>query len=153
MNSLETKKIWLKHAKEHVDQGKTEAEVAQAMGSPSVSHYRSTRTAFKNAVRQAKIYDIAETLRSNVEDKGYVDVGFGAGMRLGVSQVTFHAAVNSLKDEGFVVHMIHAAQEGSSNDKKTTLKVLAPAGTTYKDVVVNRSNISPVTTKKEDSNA
>lgn len=153
MIRLEAMKIWLKHAKEHEDQGKTVAEVAHAMGSPSVSHYRSTRAAFKNAVRQAKISDIAETLRSNVEDKGYVDVGFGAGMRLGVSQPAVNDAVNSLKDEGYVVHMVHAAQKGSSNDKLTTLKVLAAAGTTYKDVIANRGNIRPVTTKKEDSNA
>jgi hypothetical protein len=81
----------------------------------------------------------SDMLRSTVGKDKFVDVGGGVEARLGISATRLATSVKALKNEGYEVINVQVAQLG--NDKKTTVKVLAPPGTTYKDVVTNMTNI------------
>ena len=99
----------------------------------------------------ASLHDVVETLRTNVETNKFVDVGKGAAALLNTSQDRLRVALAVLKEEGFAVHMVIAKHQDPKVDLKTTVKVLAPVGTSYRDVVQNKQKISPI--QKEDSNA
>lgn len=87
----------------------------------------------------------ADMLRAEVAEKTYVDVGTGvegfvnvAG-RNGVSATRLATAVAMLREEGYELHTTKYRQLGTGLD--TTVKVLAPPGTTQKDVFLNRDKI------------
>jgi hypothetical protein len=50
-----------------------------------------------------------------------------------------------LKEDGYVVLTVQVDQAGTSAGNKTLVKVLAPPGTTYRDVASNKTAIKPVT--------
>ena len=76
-----------------------------------------------------------------------IDIGTGVENHLGISKEKLGTAVSMLKAEGYTVHNIQVDQLGTNN--KTTVKVLAPPGTTYRDVVMNRANIRQITERSE----
>lgn len=87
----------------------------------------------------------ADMLRSEVKEKGFIDVGTGtesfvnvAG-RNGVSSTRLATAVAMLREEGYAYHTVKITQIGTGLE--TTVKVLAPPGTTQKDVFLNRDKI------------
>lgn len=91
----------------------------------------------------------ASMLKRQLEEKGgYLDIGKGVENHIGVSKERLATAVAMLKAEGYVVHKVQVDQLGTSN--KTTLKVLAPPGTTYKDIVTNKAGIKSITEVSED---
>lgn len=75
----------------------------------------------------------AELLKTSLNDKGgFIDIGKNSELLVGVSRTKFDAAINKLKDEGYeVVPMSVKQLFGQGN---TPIKVLAPPGTTRKDV-------------------
>jgi DNA-binding CsgD family transcriptional regulator len=83
--------------------------------------------------------ETADMLRRAVGEDKYVDVGMGVEAQLGVSNSRLKTSVKMLENEGYVVHKIQTDQLGT--DKKTTVKVVTPPGTTYKDVVTNKHRI------------
>jgi hypothetical protein len=80
-----------------------------------------------------------DMLRTSVGKDKYVDIGSGIEAHLGVSSTRLKVAVKALENEGYKVHNIQTDQLGT--DKKTTVKVITPPGTTYKDVVTNKNRI------------
>lgn len=78
-------------------------------------------------------------LKAAVGKDNYVDIGSGIEAHLGISDTRLKTAVKALENEGYKVINIQTPQLGT--DKKTTVKVLVPAGTTYKDVVTHTSKI------------
>jgi len=151
MTRSEAKKIWLKHADEHKEQGQSETEVAASMGCSSVSDYRATRARYKHDLRAEELADVVETLRTGTTATSYLDVGFGASRLLGISQDRLRTALAILKEEGFAVYIVEAEHRDPAKELKATVKVLAPPGTSYRDIVENKQKISHI--KKEDSNA
>lgn len=99
----------------------------------------------KTEDRAAKIHEIVEVLRNAVAEKKFVDIGRGAGDRLGISMDKLRVAVAILKDEGYEVHMVLANQKNVSPEHLTAIKVLSAPGTSYKDVNDQKHLISPVT--------
>lgn len=88
-------------------------------------------------------------LKDNVDSRGYIDIGLGVESHLGISGAKLNTAVSKLvNEEGYVVQKIQVDQLGTN--KKTTIKVLAPPGTTYVDVVKNKDNIHMVGHYSED---
>lgn len=90
----------------------------------------------------------ASFLKDQVAEKGFIDVGSGVENNLGISQTKLVTAVSKLKEEGYVVHKIKVDQLGTG--KQTTVKVLAPPGTTYGDIVKNPDKIRSATGYTED---
>jgi hypothetical protein len=84
----------------------------------------------------------ANLLKDKVGEDGYLDIGSGTENNLSISQTKLATAVEVLKEEGYEVHNVQVTQLGTGN--KTTIKVLAPPGTTYRDIVRNPSNIKSV---------
>jgi len=83
----------------------------------------------------------AEMLRGQVEKHGYIDVGKGVELHMGVSSEKLKAARRILEDEGYKLHYVPVEQLGTG--KTTTLKVLSKADTSYKEVWDNRDKITP----------
>lgn len=70
---------------------------------------------------------------------GYLDVGLGVEGYLGVSSYTLGNALSLLKEKGYEVHNIKVKQIGTG--ELTTMKILAPEGTTKADIQRNRPDI------------
>lgn len=92
--------------------------------------------------RNAVLKNVADTLAEEVANKKFVDVGPGADLELGVTRTKLNTALTMLKDQGYEVIPVQVDQLGT--DKKTTISVLCPPGTTYPDVVNNKGDIKPV---------
>lgn len=81
----------------------------------------------------------ASMLKAAIGKDNYIDIGTGIEAHLGVSANKLSTSVKALQNEGYELINIQVDQLGT--DKKTTVKVLAPPGTTYKDVVTNKNKI------------
>lgn len=87
----------------------------------------------------------ANMLKAEVADKGMIDVGTGAESyvnvagRNGVSSTRLNTAVAILREEGYAYHTVKFTQVGTGLE--TTVKVLAPPGTTQREVFLNRDKI------------
>lgn len=90
----------------------------------------------------------ANMLKSQVDEKGLVDVGHGNETYLGISKERMNTALAVLKDQGYEVHTIPVPQLGTG--KNTEVKVLAPPGTTWGDVKRNQDNIQAIQAFSED---
>lgn len=94
-------------------------------------------------VERAKLAEnISKTLKENMGDKGFIDVGSGTEAHLGISKTKLDVAVARLEEEGYQVHTIRVKQPGEG--KYTWVKVLAPPGTTKMDVYQNKDKINVV---------
>jgi hypothetical protein len=82
-------------------------------------------------------------LKSKIADGSYLDIGQGNENQLSISKTKLANAVAKLREEGYVVENIQVPQ-ASGGGNKTTVKVLAPPGTTYKDIVANTSKIKTI---------
>lgn len=87
----------------------------------------------------------ASLLKREVDKQGYLDIGTGVEMYAGVSDTRLRTAVAMLKEDGYVVHNVQVDQLGTG--QKTTIKVLAPEGTTYRDIVSNPEKIGSIAYK------
>jgi DNA-binding CsgD family transcriptional regulator len=87
-------------------------------------------------------------LKEQVAKKGFVDVGTGVERHIGVSQTKLATAIARLQEEGYTVHYVKVEQLGTG--QQTTLKVLAPPGTTYGQVFKGRDQIKQVTDHSDD---
>lgn len=75
----------------------------------------------------------AEKLKELIDTKGYLDVGAGAERELGVSRNKLDQALYILEMEGYLTYKRRIPQVTNPN-QKTTLQVLTPPGTEYKDI-------------------
>jgi hypothetical protein len=89
-------------------------------------------------------------LREEVDAGGWIGIGKGSEYYVagGISKERLRAAVAVLKDEGYVQHEVQVDQGGTSH--KTTVKVLCPPGTTYKDVVTSKELIRELVVVTDD---
>ena len=81
-------------------------------------------------------------LKDAVKNKTYIDVGEGVERSLGIPRTKLDAALQKLKDEGYEVKPIQVSQINAPNGQKTTVLVLAPKGTTGRDIYLNMDKIS-----------
>ena len=85
----------------------------------------------------------ADSLKRQVEKKGYLDVGVGTEHHMGVSDTKLKTAIARLQEEGYKLHYVKVEQLGTG--QQTTLKVLTKPDVPYSEVYRNRGNIQPVT--------
>jgi DNA-binding CsgD family transcriptional regulator len=90
----------------------------------------------------------ANMLKSQVDEKGFVDVGKGVENYVGVSATRLETAVGMLRAEGYELHEVKVTQLGTGHE--TRMKVLAPPGTTQKEVWLNRDKIQQITGYSDD---
>lgn len=83
-------------------------------------------------------------LKEQVAQKGVIDVGVGVERHLGISRTKLDTALARLKEEGYEVHSVQIPQLGTAAGMKTTSKVLAPHGTTYRDVASDVTKIQSI---------
>lgn len=82
--------------------------------------------------KKIKLDASTKVLREAVENKKYVQVGSGIEARLGITSTQLAATLALLKEEGYEVINVQVDQLGTGN--KTTVKVLCPPGTTYREL-------------------
>ena len=87
-------------------------------------------------------------LMKQVDDKGYIDVGSGVESQLGIARPRLDSAIELAYAEGYEVHEIKIPQVGTNN--LTTVKVLAPPGTEWKDIQQNQDKIRQIQEVSED---
>lgn len=129
--------------------GMSNRAIAERMGLPGESSVRAL-LAPGAKVRADILESTSKMLRDEVAEKGYVDVGIGVEHHIlgGVSRTRLDTALSVLKNEGYEVINVQVDQLGTGN--KTLVKVLAPAGTTYKDIVTNKDQIRSIGRSTDD---
>lgn len=91
----------------------------------------------------------AKMLRNELDKQGLLDVGKGQEHFIGVSRTRLDTAVEILKEEGVVTHLIQIPQLGSRG-QFTTTKVLGPKGTTRQYIYQNLDKIGQINSFTED---
>jgi len=79
------------------------------------------------------------TLKKEVDQHTYIDVGKGTSNRMGVTQNNLDNALAVLKEQGYSVHPVNIAQVTTEHD--TRFKVLVPPGVTQRDLFLNQDKI------------
>ena len=98
-----------------------------------------SRIADHDKLLEDRLGNTTEALKSELKRFNYLDVGTGTELHMGVSQTQLAAALTKLETEGYRVDKIKVQQLGTKNE--TTVKVLSPPGTEYKDLYANRGEI------------
>lgn len=123
------------------DKGMSNTAIGERLGMPE----SSVRNLLKDtrAERANKTANIANTLKEQVANKKYVDIGAGVEIQLGISKEKLKAATKMLEEEGYTVQNIYVPQATNKN-QKTTVKVLSKDDVTKKELYANREKIRPV---------
>lgn len=130
-----------------IDKGYSNVKIGEIMGIPEPT-IRAMRKPGQHEKTQI-LENTASMLRDQVAKKKYIDVGIGTELlNLGVSGTKLGTALAILKDEGYTVHTVDILQVGTG--QKTKTKVLAPPGTTQKEVWMNKDKIRLITDYTDD---
>lgn len=128
------------------DKGMSNVAIGQVMG----LNESSVRALLNPSIqkRADQLQTTANMLKDELGNKPYLDVGIGTEHHMGVSDQKLRTAVAMLKEEGYELYYVKTPQLGTNN--YTTVKVLAPPGTTYSEVFHNQDKIRNVTGYSED---
>ncbi len=123
------------------DHGYSNMEIGRRMG----INESSVRSLLNPTLQERSdvLMNTAKQLREAVDKKTYLDIGLGTENYLGeagISRTKLKTAVQVLKEDGYEVHELKVPQVGNPGKYTTTL-VLAPPGTTRKDVFANRDKV------------
>ena len=118
--------------------------IADRMGLAGESSVRALLAPGATA-RGDKIQAATDMLKEQIADGGYLDVGAGNELYVGMSRTQLDSVLTGLRNEGYVLEKVQVNQVGS--DRKTLMLVLAPEGTTYKDIVTNMEDIKSIAVK------
>ena len=92
---------------------------------------------------RSSLVKTADILKDALKEKKYIDIGPGTENMMGIAKTKLDTAVQMLMEEGYVVHHYRQAQAGMPG-KYTTMSVLCPPGTTKKELLDNRTDISTI---------
>ena len=135
------------HAQQLKDKGMSNVAIGKQLGIPE-----SQVRAILAPQAKAKA-DVLQTTSDFLENRmkeqgGYLDIGAGTEHHIGVSATQLAVAASMLKDKGYEIIKVQENQLGTG--LKTNLKILAPEGTTYRDVKQNMDKIGTVAGYSED---
>lgn len=125
--------------------GNSNVGIGQRLGLPE-----STVRSYLKDYENQKVNVLAATsdmLRDQVAQKQFIDVGSGVENYLGISATKLNAAVQVLRDEGYMLHDVNIQQVGTG--QFTRYKILCPPGTTRTEAFKNRDKIQQITMKTE----
>jgi hypothetical protein len=136
------KQVQIRTAQKLRDKGWSHEQIAMKMfgATTKESTVRSLLKADTKYKAEA-LHNIANMLEHGVLAKKYIDIGTGVEQYLGISADRLRVAVAMLKEKGYVVERVQVDQLGTAPGNKTTIKVLAPPGTKYKDINANKGQI------------
>lgn len=120
------------------DQGLSIDAIAEKMGEPP-SNVRSWLLPKADASAKKKAA-IISTLKDQVDEKTYLDIGKGVGAQLNVSDQSLKNAVYQLEQEGYKVHTIKIEQ-ATNPRQKTTMQVLTKGDVPWSEVNENRDKV------------
>jgi len=128
------------------EKGYSYAAIGKRMGisDHTVKSLLDPATTEKNKITE----NIANSLKEEVNENRYVDVGVGVENWLGASGTRKDVALALLKEQGYNVYTFPQEQQGTG--KYTLMKVLAPPGTTKQDVLRNRDRIKTIGINSDD---
>ena len=125
------------------DQGYSMDEIVRKTGLSERTAYNRLNP--KSRSKKESLDAVVNRLQNEMDRKLYLDIGEGVENNLGVSKEKLSAAVKTLTDSGdYVVLPNYKIEQPTNPGKFTTIKVLAPAGTTYGDVKKNLSELKSV---------
>lgn len=129
------------------DKGLSNVAIGQRLGIPE-----STVRSFLAPGAKDKLdvlHATANFLKEKVDKDGPLDIGTGQEHHVlgGISADKLKTSVAVLKEQGYQVINV---QVDTSGGNKTTVRVLAPPGTTYRDLVKDKSQIKTLTGYTED---
>lgn len=122
-------------------EGKGATQIARELGLKNESSVRSFLDK-KFVVEGDLTTSTANVLKDAMTKNKYIDIGEGVENQLGITKDRLKTSVAMLKNEGYEVISVQVDQLGTQPGNKTTIKVLAPPGTTYSDVNQNTGDIS-----------
>jgi hypothetical protein len=127
------------------DKGYSPAAISERMGIPdsTVRSYLEPGAADNANV----LHQTADMLKKQVAEKQFIDVGKGVENYVGVSATRLANAVGICREEGYELHQVKVP---TTSGHETTMKVLAPPGTTWGEVQKNRANIQQIASFSED---
>lgn len=94
--------------------------------------------------KKSSIHEVSDILKNQLKEKKYLDVGSGIELSLGITATKLKDAIALLKEEGYVTTNVQVDQQGTAEGMKTTIKVLGPPGTTYKEVNSHKDEIKAI---------
>lgn len=142
----EQKQARINEAQKLRDKGMSNSAIGRQMG----VNESSVRSLLADGVKDRAdvLQQTSKMLKNQVDEKGYIDIGVGVENQLGISNTRLGVAVAVLKEEGYEVHTVQVDQLGTNN--KTLIKVLAPPGTTYRDIAGNKDRIRQISEFSDD---
>ena len=98
-----------------------------------------------------KTHDLAEALAKSVKEHKYIDIGKGVNVALGVNQTKFEAALQVLKDEGYIITKFDQPQATNPKQNTHIMVLSAPKegmtdkekkSAAYKEIMQNKDKIA-----------
>lgn len=126
------------------ERGMSNQAIAEKMGLAGESSVRSLLAPAREN-KADKLQATADMLKQQIEDGGYLDVGTGTELYLGISDTQLKTALAVLKNDGYVIEKVQVDQLGTKN--KTVIRVLAKEGTEYSDIVKDLDSIKSIAVK------
>ena len=83
--------------------------------------------------RMKKAKATADFIKDQVDSKGFIDVSSGVENEIGVSRVKLNESLHALQEQGYEIYNRRVPQ-ATNPGKFTTIKVICPPGTEYKDI-------------------
>lgn len=121
------------------ESGMSIAAIAKETGAPE-----STIRSYLDPVKASKVdktTNIANHLAELLVEKPYLDVGEGVNRQLNISEEQLKTALAMLEERGYSVQTLSVKQV-TNPDQNTTVRVLANAGVTKKEMFDNREKIT-----------
>jgi len=101
----------------------TNKKIAELMGLPNES---SVRTKRQNAHNEDPIFQAADQLKEAVKENGYLDVGKGTELYVGLSPDSFKTSLEVLRNEGYEIYPLKQDQNNNPGQKTTTMVLIPP---------------------------
>ena len=120
------------------DSGMSNVAIAKQLNMPE-STIRSLLKPGAN-MKFRVIRSIADTVKKAADSFGFVDVGDGVHLYLGVSETKLRNAVALLQKEGYEVYYLRERQ--LTTEHKTSFKVVGKPGSTFQDAIAAKPNIT-----------
>ena len=124
------------------DKGMGASAIGKRLGIPE-SSVRSLLNPVA-AERTTRTESIANMLKDEVGSKKYIDIGEGTELHIGTTKTSLETAVKMLEDSGDYKRYVLKIEQMGNPGKFTLVKVLAPAGTKYKELYDHMDEIKPI---------
>ena len=128
--------------------GMTYTQIAEKYGT-SDGTVRNLLKNTKQGNTDTQLENIKKAIKEGVDNTGYLDVGIGVELQLGVPRTRFNAVVNKLvEEEGYHIHNV-SIKRLNDPDKPTTVKTLTKDPDS-KNTYMNQDKIKPLKSYSDD---